>query len=148
MLVGEPPQTRRTSGQIVPKSRRYAPFVCGLSLSLLGLIFSLVCYAEQMIDICLDRHSLPHPLLGLPVFHIESLFLSRQFLAGFFQFVHLRELRPIQKIIYRSLRRPVGGELRFVLGQTLFTVPGRLLAIEHGPGFCIVHYGSHELGGF
>ena len=42
------PQTRRTSGQIVPKSRRYAPIVCGLSLSLLSLIF-LSIYVLKML---------------------------------------------------------------------------------------------------
>ena len=71
------PQTRRTSGQSVPKSRRYAPVVCGLSLSLLGLIFPPVRYAEQIINVRLDRHSLPHIRLGLAVFRIEGFFLSR-----------------------------------------------------------------------
>ena len=71
------PQARWTSGQIVPKSRRYAPVVCGLSLSLLGLIFPPVRMAEQVIDICLDRHGLPHIRLGLAVFRIEGFFLSR-----------------------------------------------------------------------
>ena len=71
------PQARWTSGQIVPKSRRYAPVVCGLSLSLLGLIFPPVRYAEQIIKVRLDRHSLPHIRLGLAVFRIEGFFLSR-----------------------------------------------------------------------
>ena len=83
------PQTRWTSGQIVPKSRRYAPVVCGLSLSLLGLIFPPVRHAEQMINVRFDRHSLPHIRLGLAVFRIESFFLSRQFLAGLFHIRHL-----------------------------------------------------------
>ena len=61
------PQTRCTSGQIVPKSRRYAPIVCGMSLLLLGLIFPPVRYAEQMINVRLDCHSLPHIRLGLAV---------------------------------------------------------------------------------
>ena len=78
------PQTRWTSGQIVPKSRRYAPVVCGLSLSLLGLIFPLVRHAEQMINVRFDRHSLPHLPLGLPVFCIKRFLLSRQLTAGFF----------------------------------------------------------------
>lgn len=75
-LLGAP-QARWTSGQIVPKSRRYAPVVCGLSLSLLGLIFPPVRYAEQIINVRLDRHSLPHIRLGLAVFRIEGFFLSR-----------------------------------------------------------------------
>ena len=29
MLVGEPPQTQLSSGQSVPKWRRFAPYVCG-----------------------------------------------------------------------------------------------------------------------
>lgn len=78
------PQTRCTSGQIVPKSRRYAPVVCGLSLSFLGLILTLVCYAEQMINVRFYRHGLPHLPLGLPVFCIKLFFLSRQLTAGFF----------------------------------------------------------------
>ena len=71
------PQTRCTSGQIVPKYRRYAPVVCGLSLSLLGLIFPPVCHAEQMINVRFDRRSLPHIRLSLAVFRIEGFFLSR-----------------------------------------------------------------------
>ena len=78
------PQTRWTSGQIVPKSRRYAPVVCGLSLSLLGLIFPPVRHAEQMINVRLDCHSLPHIRLGLAVFRIKLFLLSRQLTAGFF----------------------------------------------------------------
>ena len=66
-IVDRAPQTRWTSGQIVPKSRRYAPIVCGLSLSLLGLIFPPVRHAEQMINVRLDCHSLPHIRLGLAV---------------------------------------------------------------------------------
>ena len=78
------PQTRWISGQIVPKSRRYAPVVCGLSLSLLGLIFPPVRHAEQMINVRFDRHSLPHLPLVLPVFCIKLFFLSCQLTAGFF----------------------------------------------------------------
>ena len=78
------PQTRWTSGQIVPKSRRYAPVVGGLSLSLLGLIFPPVRHAEQMINVRLDCHSLPHIRLGLAVFRIKLFLLSRQLTAGFF----------------------------------------------------------------
>lgn len=54
MLVGEPPQTRLTSGHFVPKWRRIAPFVCGLSLSLLCLIFPPAGCAEQVVDVGLD----------------------------------------------------------------------------------------------
>ena len=66
-IVDRAPQTRCTSGQIVPKSRRYAPIVCGMSLLLLGLIFPPVRHAEQMINVRLDCHSLPQIRLGLAV---------------------------------------------------------------------------------
>ena len=88
------PQTRWTSGQIVPKSRRYAPVVCGLSLSLLGLIFPPVRYAEQIINVRLDRHGLPHFRLGLAVFRIKGLSLFGELPALLFQRIHFRELRP------------------------------------------------------
>lgn len=79
MLVGEPPQTRQTSGQSVPKWRRIAPFVCGPSLSLLRLIFPPAGYAEQMIDVGLDRYGLPHILLGLAVFRIMGITIREFF---------------------------------------------------------------------
>ena len=88
------PQTRWTSGQIVPKFRRYAPVICGLSLPLLGLIFPPVCHAEQMIYVRFDRHSLPHIRLGLAVLGIEGFFLFGELPALLFQRVHFRELRP------------------------------------------------------
>ena len=78
------PQTRRTSGQSVPKSRRYAPVVCGLSLPLLGLIFPPVRHAEQMVNVRLDCHGLPHIGLGLAILGIEGLFLFRQLPAVIF----------------------------------------------------------------
>ena len=87
-------QTRWTSGQIVPKSRRYAPVVCGLSLSLLGLIFPPVRMAEQIINVCLDRNGLPHIRLGFAVLGIEGLFLFGELPALLFQRVYFRELRP------------------------------------------------------
>ena len=58
--------------------------VCGPSLSFLGLIFTLVCYAEQMINVRFYCHGLSHLLLGLPVFCIKLFFLSCQLTAGFF----------------------------------------------------------------
>ena len=88
------PQTRRTSGQSVPKSRRYAPVVCGLSLPLLGLIFPPVRHAEQMVNVRLDRHGLPHIGLGLAVLGIEGLFLFRQLPAGFFSVSILGSFAP------------------------------------------------------
>ena len=88
MLVGEPPQTRQTSGQSVPKWRRIAPFVCGLSLSLLCLIFPPAGCAEQVVDVGLDCHGLPHILLGLAVFRVKGLFLFGQLTARLFERVH------------------------------------------------------------
>ena len=58
--------------------------VCGPSLSFLGLILTLVCYAEQMINVRFYCHGLPHLPLGLPVFCIKLFLLSRQLTAGFF----------------------------------------------------------------
>ena len=89
------PQTRRTSGQSVPKSRRYAPVVCGLSLSLLGLIFPSVRYAEQMINIRFDHHGLPHIRLGLAVLCIKGLFLFRQLPAGLFHIRYFGKFLPV-----------------------------------------------------
>ena len=42
MLVGEPPQTRLTSGQSVPKWRRFAPFVCGPELTHRAFYFGTI----------------------------------------------------------------------------------------------------------
>ena len=53
-------------------------------LSLLFLILALVGHTQQMVDIGLDRHGLPHPLLRLPVVRIQRLFLRRQSAALFF----------------------------------------------------------------
>ena len=147
MLVGEPPQTRQTSGQSVPKWRRMAPFVCGLSLSLLCLIFPPAGCAEQVVDVGLDCHGLPHILLGLAVFRIKGLFLFGQLTAGLFERVHLGELGPGQNIIHSSLGRPVAGKLGFMLGKIFLAVPRRLVAVEHGAGRGIFHRGSHEVRG-
>ena len=84
------PQTRRTSGHFVQKSL----VVCGPELSLLGLIFTPIRMAEQMVNVRLDRNGLPHLRLGLAVFRIESLFLFRELPALLFQRIHFRELRP------------------------------------------------------
>ena len=54
-------------GTNCPKVPVRCTVVCGPSLSFLGLIFTLVCYAEQMVNVC-----------------IKLFFLSRQLTAGFF----------------------------------------------------------------
>ena len=74
--------------------------------------------------------------------------LFRQLPAGFFQRVYFGELCPVQDFIHGRLCRPVSGQLRLMLGQVFFTVPGRLVAIEHRPGLGIVHRGLHKPGRF
>ena len=68
--------------------------VCGPALSLLGLI-PLVRMSEQMVDVPLDGHGLPHIRLGLAVFRVKGFFLFRQFPPLLFQRVHFGELRPV-----------------------------------------------------
>lgn len=54
------------------------------SLPLLFLILASVRHAQQMVNVCLDRHGLPHFLLGGPVLGVQGLFLRRQLAALFF----------------------------------------------------------------
>ena len=54
------------------------------SLSLLFLFVLAVCDAQQMVDVGLDRHGLPHFLLRRAVLGIERLFPRRQLAAFFF----------------------------------------------------------------
>ena len=77
MLVGELPKPAELLDTL-SRSPAQAPIVGGPELTLLGLIFLLVRVAEQVIDICLDCHGLPHIRLGLAVFRIEGLFLFRE----------------------------------------------------------------------
>lgn len=75
-LVGEPPQTRHFGTS--------CPEVCCLrhrSLSLLFLFALAVRDTQQMVNIGLDRHGLPHFLLRRAVLGIERLFLRRQLAA-------------------------------------------------------------------
>ncbi len=76
-----------------PEVQAQAPVVCVPELSLLGLIFPPVRMAEQMVNVRLDRNSLPHIRLGFAVFSIEGLFLFGELPALLFQRVHFRELR-------------------------------------------------------
>ena len=71
-------------GTNCPKVPVRCTVVCGPSLSFLGLIFTLVCYAEQMVNVCFYCHGLPHLPLGIPVFCIKLFLLSRQLTTGFF----------------------------------------------------------------
>ena len=86
MLVGEHPQTR-LFGQNVPKRLAASP-----PLSRLFLVIAPVRKAEQMVDVGLDSHGLPHIPLGLPILGIEGLFPVRQLPPLFFQCVHFGEL--------------------------------------------------------
>ena len=101
-LVGEPPQTRlwNSSAQTPlcyfgTKCPKIRPLRCASSphkviclrhrrLSLLFLSVLAVRDAQQMIDIGLDRHGLPHLLLRRSVVSVECLFPRRQLAAFFF----------------------------------------------------------------
>ena len=52
--------------------------------------------------------------------------------------------RPIPELPKDS-QMCIRDRLRFMLGQIFFAVPGRLIAIEHGPSFCKSHRSAHEL---
>ena len=54
------------------------------SLPLLFLILAPVRHAQQIVNVGLDRHGLPHFLLGGPVLGVQGLFLRRQLAALFF----------------------------------------------------------------
>ena len=58
--------------------------VASQSLPLLFLIPASVRHAQQMVNVGLDRHGLPHFLLSGPVLGIQSLLLRRQLAALFF----------------------------------------------------------------
>ena len=77
-LVGEPPK---------PGFGTFCPKVICLrhrALSLLFLFALAVRDAQQMVNVDLDRHGLPHFLLRRAVLGIEHLFLRRQLAAFFF----------------------------------------------------------------
>lgn len=78
-LVGEPPQTWHF-GTKCPK------VIClrHRALSLLFLFALAVRDTQQMVDVGLDRHGLPHLLLRRAVLGIECLFPRRQLAAFFF----------------------------------------------------------------
>ena len=64
-------------------------------LSLRGLIFPPVRVAEQMVNVRLDRHGLPHIRLGLAVLCIKGLFLFRQLPAGLFHIRYFGKFLPV-----------------------------------------------------
>ena len=63
-----------------------------------------------------------------------------------FQRVHLRELRTAQQVAHGGLCRPVVRKLRLMLGQILFRIPGRLVAVKYRARLCVLHHRTHELG--
>ena len=77
-------------GTNCPKVLAQAPVGCGPGLTLLGLVFTPVRMAEQIINVCLDRHGLPHIRLGFAVLGIEGFFLFGELPALLFQRVHFR----------------------------------------------------------
>lgn len=112
-LVGEPPQTRHFGtrrrklhivhfGTNCPKAHSFrcspsphkttvlrgprfqSKLSASPSLPLLFLILASVRHAQQMVNVCLDRHGLPHFLLGYPILGVQGLFLRRQLAALFF----------------------------------------------------------------
>ena len=80
------------------------------SLTLLGLTLPPAGQVEEMIDVGLDRHRLPHFLLRRPVLSVEFFLPLRQLPALLFQRVHPGELGPVQNVMDRRLCRPIGGQ--------------------------------------
>ena len=143
MLVGEAPQTRQLRDKV---SQSF--IVCGPSLTLLCLMPAPLGGAVEVVEVAFGGGQLPHILLGRPVLGIEGLPLFGQLPPPLFQHVHLWQLDPAQKLVHGGLGRPVVGKLRLMLRQIFFGIPGRLVAIEHGPGLGVLHHGGHERGGF
>ena len=83
-------------GTNCPKVPALCAYCLRPGLTLRGLIFPPVRVAEQMINVRLDRHGLPHIRLGLAIFRIEGLFLSRQLLAGLFQCGPVKKSRALK----------------------------------------------------
>lgn len=77
-LVGEPPQTRLWDFLSQSNCLRHR------ALSLLFLFALAARNAQQMVNVGLDRHGLPHFLLRRSVISVECLFPRRQLAAFFF----------------------------------------------------------------
>ena len=101
-------------------------FVCVTVLSGLFLIALAVRQAAQMIHAALDRHQLPHLLLGLAVVGVKGFFFFPSVHSGTFECVHFGELGPTQKLTQRGLGRPAVGKLGLMCGKIFLAVPGRL----------------------
>ena len=94
MLVGELPKPAGLRDKVSQSPGAYA-YCLRPGLSLRGLIFPPVRVAEQMVNVRLDRHGLPHIRLGLAVLCIEGLFLFRQLLAGLFHIRYFGKFLPV-----------------------------------------------------
>lgn len=63
------------SGHFVPKSAAQAPYICvTVAYRSCSLFFLPVRQAQQMVNVCLDRHGLPHFPLRFPVLGVQFLF--------------------------------------------------------------------------
>ena len=51
-----------------------------------------------------------------------------------------------QQVAHGGLCRPVVRKLRLMLGQILFRIPGRLVAVKYRARLCVLHHRTHELG--
>ena len=97
------------------------------SLPLLGLILPPSGQVEEVVDVGLDRHRLPHFLLCRPVLSVEFFLPLRLLPALLFQRLHPGELGPVQNVVDYRLCRPVGGQRLLMLRQILLAVPGGLV---------------------
>ena len=113
------------------------------ALSLLFLFALAVRDAQQMVNVGLDRHGLPHFLLRRAVLGIECLFPRRQLAALFFKLCHLWQLLTAQQLSHCGLGRPVVRQLRLMLGKVFSAVLGIIVPIKDGAGLGVPHYGSH-----
>lgn len=78
MLVGELPKP----AELRDKLSRSPWLSAARSYRSWALFSRLSGMAEQMVNVRLDRHGLPHLPLGIPVFCIKLFLLSRQLTAG------------------------------------------------------------------
>ena len=94
MLVGELPKPAGLRDKVSQSPGAYA-YCLRPGLSLRSLIFPPVRVAEQMVNVRLDRHGLPHIRLGLAVLCIKGLFLFRQLPAGLFHIRYFGKFLPV-----------------------------------------------------
>ena len=83
MLVGELPKPAGLRDKVSQSPGAYA-YCLRPGLPLRGLIFPPVRVAEQMVNVRLDRHGLPHIRLGLAVLGIEGFFFPASSWRAFF----------------------------------------------------------------